>query len=36
VQFGVTQALTGDFVRHDEPKPERPEIGVVWYALEYT
>ena len=36
VQFGVTQALTGDFVRHDEPNPERPEIGAPWYALEYT
>ena len=21
-QFGVTQALTGDFVWHDEPNPE--------------
>jgi catechol 1,2-dioxygenase len=36
VQFGVTQALTGDFVRHDEPNPERPEVGAPWYALEYT
>jgi bifunctional ADP-heptose synthase (sugar kinase/adenylyltransferase) len=24
------------FARHDEPNPERAEIGVVWYALEYT
>ena len=36
VQFGVTQALTGHFVRHDEPHPERPEIGTPWYALDYT
>ena len=36
VQFGVTQALTGHFVRHDEPHPERPEIGTPWYALDYA
>lgn len=36
VQFGVTRALTGDFVRHDEPHPDRPEIGAPWYSLDYT
>lgn len=36
VQFGVTQALTGEFVRHDEPNPEHPEVGAPWYSLEYT
>ena len=36
VQFGVTQALTGDFVQHDELHSDRPEIGSPWYALEYT
>lgn len=36
VQFGVTQALTGDFVRHDTPDPDHPEIGAPWYGLEYT
>ncbi len=36
VQFGVTQALTGDFVRYDEPNPEHPEVGAPWYSLEYT
>jgi catechol 1,2-dioxygenase len=36
VQFGVTQALTGDFVRHEDPNPDHPEVGAPWYALEYT
>ena len=36
VQFGVTQALTGDFVKHDEPNPEYPALGKPWYSLDYT
>ncbi|HKP80228.1 MAG TPA: dioxygenase [Phenylobacterium sp.] len=36
VQFGVTQALMGDFVRHDEPHPDLPDTPVPWYALDYT
>lgn len=36
VQFGVTQALTGDFVKHDKPNPEYPELGAPWYSLDYT
>lgn len=36
VQFGVTKALTGDFVRHDEPHPSRQDIGTPWYSLDYT
>jgi len=36
VQFGVTQALTGDFVKHDEPNPEYPVLGNPWYSLDYT
>lgn len=36
VQFGVTQALTGDFVKHDDPNPEYPELGAPWYSLDYT
>ncbi|PZQ47490.1 MAG: catechol 1,2-dioxygenase [Rhodovulum sulfidophilum] len=35
VQFGVTQALTGDFVRHDAPNPDHPEVEAPWYSLEY-
>ncbi|MBW9064587.1 catechol 1,2-dioxygenase [Rhizobium herbae] len=36
VQFGVTSALTGDFVRHDEPHPHGPHVNVPWFSLEYT
>jgi catechol 1,2-dioxygenase len=36
VQFGVTKALLGDFVCHDEPHPT--DVGVIapWYSLDYT
>jgi catechol 1,2-dioxygenase len=33
VQFGVTKALVGAFVRHDEPHPAGP---APWYSLDYT
>ena len=36
VQFGVTRALIGDFVRHEEPNPDFPEGAVPWYSLDYT
>ncbi len=36
VQFGVTKALVGDFVRHDEPHPDDPSLGTPWHALDYT
>jgi catechol 1,2-dioxygenase len=36
VQFGVTQALVGDFVRHEEPHPDAHGVGSPWYALDYT
>jgi len=36
VQFGVTSALTGDFVQHDEPHSEDPSVNVPWFSLEYT
>jgi catechol 1,2-dioxygenase len=35
VQFGVTHALTGHFVRHDEPHVTEPDAGVPWYSLDY-
>jgi len=35
VQFGVTAALTGHFVRHDEPHPTVPDVATPWYALDY-
>jgi catechol 1,2-dioxygenase len=36
VQFGVTRALTGDFVRHDESHPAEPDVGAPWYSLDYV
>lgn len=35
-QFGVTEALIGAFVRHDEPHPTDPSIRPPWHALEHT
>lgn len=34
-QFGVTQALIGDFVRHDEVHPGDAAIAAPWYSLDY-
>ncbi|SEE69356.1 catechol 1,2-dioxygenase [Rhizobiales bacterium GAS191] len=36
VQFGVTKALLGDYVRHDEPHPSDPEVTRPWYSLDHT
>lgn len=36
VQFGVTAALTGDFVRHDEPHPTDRDVQRPWFSLAYT
>jgi catechol 1,2-dioxygenase len=36
VQFGVTRALLGDYVRHDELHPSDAGIATPWYALDYT
>ncbi|MBB4290166.1 catechol 1,2-dioxygenase [Rhizobium leguminosarum] len=36
VQFGVTAALTGDFVRHDEPHPSDMDVSGPWFSLDYT
>ncbi|MFO1147576.1 MAG: dioxygenase [Alsobacter sp.] len=35
-QFGVTRALLGDYVRHDEAHPTDPSVTTPWYALDYT
>jgi catechol 1,2-dioxygenase len=35
VQFGVTKALVGDFVRHDKPDAAHPGTAP-WYSLDYT
>jgi catechol 1,2-dioxygenase len=34
-QFGVTRALIGDFVRHEEPHPTGGGIDTPWYSLDY-
>ena len=34
VQFGVTEALVGNFVRHDTDKA--PDVKAPWYSVEYT
>ena len=36
VQFGVTRALVGKFIRHDAPHPQGGDIGTPWYTLDYT
>jgi catechol 1,2-dioxygenase len=36
VQFGVTKALLGNYIRHDEPHPSNPSATTPWYALDYT
>ena len=33
VQFGVTRALIGHYVRHDEPAPA-PDVATPWYSLD--
>jgi catechol 1,2-dioxygenase len=34
VQFGVTEAMLGDFVHHEEP--HRTDAVAPWYSLDYT
>jgi catechol 1,2-dioxygenase len=34
-QFGVTRALVGNYIRHDEPHPTEDVAGP-WYSLDYT
>ena len=36
VQFGVTQALIGKFVRHETPHPAASDVSVPWYSLDHT
>ncbi|MFO1110553.1 MAG: dioxygenase [Bradyrhizobium sp.] len=35
-QFGVTRALLGKFVRHDEPHPTARDVVAPWYSLHHT
>jgi len=34
--LGVTKALIGDFIRHDEPHPSEPDVATPWFSLDYT
>ena len=36
MQFGVTKALIGDFLRHDKPHPTEPDVQAPWYSLDYV
>jgi catechol 1,2-dioxygenase len=36
VQFGVTKALIGNFVRHDEALPTESDVGSPWYSLDHV
>ncbi|MDA9506221.1 catechol 1,2-dioxygenase [Bradyrhizobium sp. CCBAU 11386] len=36
VQFGVTQALIGKFLRHDSPHPAARDVATPWYSLDHT
>ena len=35
-QFGVTRALMGDYLRHDEPYPGDASIETPWFSLDHT
>ncbi|MEH2490468.1 dioxygenase family protein [Bradyrhizobium sp. AZCC 2230] len=36
VQFGVTQALIGKFLRHETPHPTARDVSTPWYSLDHT
>jgi len=36
VQFGVTRALVGNYVRHENETPPAPDVEGPWYSLDYT
>jgi len=36
VQFGVTRALIGDYVRHDNGSAPADDVKPPWYSLDYT
>jgi hydroxyquinol 1,2-dioxygenase len=35
-QFGVTRALIGHYVRHDNEPAPAPDVSGPWYSLDYT
>ncbi|MGY3107379.1 catechol 1,2-dioxygenase [Bradyrhizobium sp. LM6.9] len=36
VQFGVTKALIGKFLRHDAPHPTERDVATPWYSLDHV
>ena len=36
VQFAVTRALMGEYVRHEEQHPSDTSLLAPWYSLDYT
>jgi catechol 1,2-dioxygenase len=36
VQFGVTEALVGNYIRHGSGTPPAPDVTAPWYTLDYT
>jgi hydroxyquinol 1,2-dioxygenase len=36
VQFGVTSALVGNYVRHEGERPPAPDVEGPWYSLDFT
>lgn len=36
VQFGVTKALVGKFLRHDTPHPTERDVATPWYSLDHV
>jgi catechol 1,2-dioxygenase len=36
VQFGVTEALIGNYRRHDSGPPPAPDVTAPWYTLDFT
>ena len=36
VQFGVTKALLGNFIRHDTPHPTEADVTAPWYSLDHV
>jgi catechol 1,2-dioxygenase len=36
VQFGATEATTGNYMPHNEPHPTEADVQAPWYSLDYT
>ncbi len=36
VQFGVTEAVIGHFVRHDKAPDSQPDVAGPWFSLDFT